>query len=313
MAGDFHVERSSLREFLGPRYWPLWLGIGLVRLVNALPLAIQLAIGRGLGLLAWCFAARERRIADVNLKLCLPELDADARRVLIRRHFASLGCAVFETGLVWWARDERLRPWLEFEGREHLDAALAAGRGAILLSAHFTTLEMGARALGVITPTSIMYATPRNPLIAELARRGRSRHAVNAIPSSDVRGLIRDLKRNLVVWYAPDQRYTDKMSQIVRFFGHPAASNVATSRIARLTGARVLPYFPEHRPGGRGYRLRILPPLADFPSDDPAADTARFHALIEDQVRRCPDQYLWTYKRFKIPDVADPYARNAPA
>ena len=305
-----NTERTSLARFLGPRYWAVWFGIGCVRLVNLLPWRWQMGIGRALGRLARLFARRDQHIADVNIRLCLPELDEQQRERLIREHFESLGCAVFETGLVWWANDSRLQPLIEFEGFEHIEEALAAGRGAILLSAHFTTLEMGARALGTATPTSIMYATPRNALIAELSRRGRGRHAVHAIPSDDVRELIRDLKRNLVVWYAPDQRYTDKMSAVVPFFGHPAASNVATSRLAKLTGATVLPYFPERH--ADGYRMRILPPLDDFPSDDPVADTERFHALIEAHVRQCPEQYLWTYKRFKLPATGfDPYVRKA--
>ncbi|HSN71662.1 MAG TPA: hypothetical protein VLT59_09125 [Steroidobacteraceae bacterium] len=310
-AGRQRERPILLRRFFGPRYWGHWFGIGLVRAVNLLPWRLQMACGRMLGRVAWLFARRDRRIADINLRLCLPTLDDDARAALIRRHFESLGCAVFETGLVWWASDRRLAPLIEFEGFEHVEHALAAGRGAILLSAHFTTLEMGARALGTATPTSIMYATPRNPLIAELARRGRGRHAVNAIPSDEIRELIRDLKRNLVVWYAPDQRYTDKMSAIVPFFGHPAASNVATSRLARLTGATVLPYFPERRTDRAGYLMRILPPLEGFPSDDPIADTRRFHELIEAHVHRCPDQYLWTYKRFKLPGPdGNVYARE---
>jgi KDO2-lipid IV(A) lauroyltransferase len=310
--GRGRAETVPLHRFFGPRYWPVWFGVSCVRLINLLPWRVQMAIGRALGRLARLFAGRDRHIADVNIRMCLPELDPSQRERLVRDHFESLGCALFETGLVWWASDRRLRPLIEFEGFEHVDRALALGRGAILLSAHFTTLEMGARALGTATPTSIMYATPRNALIAELSRRGRGRHAVHAIPSDEVRELIRDLKRNLVVWYAPDQRYTDKMSAVVPFFGHPAASNVATSRLAKLTGATVLPYFPERRTDRAGYLMRILPPLEDFPSDDPIADTQRFHALIEAHVRRCPAQYLWTYKRFKLPAAdRDPYARRA--
>lgn len=306
------VERIPLYRFLGPRYWLVWFGIGVVRLVNLLPLCAQLAIGRAFGRVGWVFGRRDRRTADVNIKLCLPELDARQRRQLVRRHFESLGCALFETGLVWWASDRRLRKLIQFEGTEHLQAALAEGRGALMLSAHFTPLEMGARGLTLLGPTSIMYLTPSNDLVAELSRRGRTRHTVQAISSDQIRDLLQNLKNNLPVWYAPDQRFTDKNSALVPFFGLPAASNVATPRLAKISRARVLPYFPERRADNRGYLIRILPPFEDFPSDDAVADTRRFHELIEVQVRRHPEQYLWAYKRFRR-EGFDPYAAGARA
>lgn len=300
------AECVPLSRFLGPRYWLVWLGIGFVRLVNLLPLRAQFCAGRALGRLGWRFARRDRRIADINLKLCLPELDARQRRALVRRHFESLGCAVFETGLVWWASKERLRRHIRFEGLEHLQAALAQGRGALLLSAHFTSLEMGARGLTLLGPTSIMYLTPSNDLIAELSRRGRTRHTVQAISSDQIRDLLQNLKNNLPVWYAPDQRFTDKNSELVPFFGLPASSNVATSRLAKISRAPVLPYFPERLADHSGYVMRIHPPFDNFPSDDAVADTRRFHELIEAHVRRHPEQYLWAYKRFRRAGF-DPY------
>lgn len=300
------IERVPLTRFLGPRYWLVWLGIGFVRLVILLPLRAQFFLGRALGRLGWLFARRDRRIADINIKLCLPELSARQRRRLVRRHFQSLGCALFETGMVWWATRERLLRHVRFEGIEHLHAALAQGRGALMLSAHFTSLEMSARGLTLLGPTSIMYLTPSNDLIAELSRRGRARHTVQAISSDQVRDLLQNLKNNLPIWYAPDQRFTDKNSELVPLFGLPAASNVATSRLAKISRAPVLPYFAARLPDNRGWAIHIHPPFDHFPSDDPVADTHRFHQLIEAHVRRHPEQYLWAYKRFRRPGF-DPY------
>jgi KDO2-lipid IV(A) lauroyltransferase len=303
-------ERVPFYRFLGPRYWLLWLGLGVVRAVNALPLRGQMAVGRGLGRIAHALSRRDRRIADINIRLCLPGLSEQERADLVRNHFESLGCALLETGLVWWASPDRLRRLVDFEGVQHLREALQKGRGALLLSAHFTTLEMGARALTLLGPTSIMYLTPKNPLIAELSRRNRSRHTVSAISSDRVRDLLQSLKSNLPVWYAPDQRYTGKNSELVPFFGQPAASNVATSRLAKISGAPVLPYFPRRRADNKGYVVEIHAPFDNFPSDDPIADTRRFHELIESNVRDHPEQYLWTYKRFRRPGPdGDPYRR----
>jgi KDO2-lipid IV(A) lauroyltransferase len=303
---DTKLPRVPLYRFLAPRYWLIWLALGFIYAISHLPYRAAMAVGRSLGRLAHFFSKRDKHIADVNIRLCLPELSTVERHALVRKHFESLGCTLFETAYVWWASDDWLRKFIRIEGTEHLQHALAKGRGALLLSAHFTTLELGAKSLALVGPTSLMYLTPQNPLIAEMSRRGRARKAVQAIAADQIRELLLNLKHNIVVWYAPDQRYTDKNSATVPLFGIPAWSNIATPRLAKISKATVLPYFPERLEDGSGYVMRILPPFENYPSDDPVADTARFHALIEAHTRRCPAQYLWTYKRFKSPD-ADPY------
>jgi Kdo2-lipid IVA lauroyltransferase/acyltransferase len=298
--------RVPLYRFLAPRYWAIWLALALVFLISRMPYRVAMWVGRRLGDFGHAISRRDKRIADINIRLCLPGLDEAKRRQLIREHFRSLGCTLFETAYVWWARDAWLRTIVRIEGAEHLTKALQRGRGALLLSAHFTTLELGAKSLTMLAPTSLMYMTPKNPLIAEMSRRGRSRQAVQAVAADQIRELLQNLKNNVPVWYAPDQRYVDKNSAVVPLFGHPAWSNIATSRLARISKATVLPYFPERLADGSGYLMRILPPFDNYPSDDPVVDTARFHKLIEEHVMRCPAQYLWTYKRFKSVDV-DPY------
>jgi KDO2-lipid IV(A) lauroyltransferase len=116
------TDRVALYRFLGPRFWPIWLGLGLVRALNVLPLPAQLTVGRALGRLAYRFARRDRRVASINIALCLPGLSAEEREELVREHFESLGCTLLETGLVWWASDKRLRQLIQFDGEEHLRA-----------------------------------------------------------------------------------------------------------------------------------------------------------------------------------------------
>ncbi|MGH8285906.1 MAG: LpxL/LpxP family Kdo(2)-lipid IV(A) lauroyl/palmitoleoyl acyltransferase [Steroidobacteraceae bacterium] len=303
---------SSL-ALLSPRYWPTWLGLALLRALAPLPYRVQLAIGRVLGAIFRRVPIGSVRIVRRNLELCMPELGARERETLVARHFESLGIGVVETALAWWASDERILELARIEGLEHLEAALARGRGAILLSAHFTTLEIGARAITATRPVNIMYRPSKDALLTEFLSRNRARRSRRAIPRDDVRTLIAALKANEPVWYAPDQSYRKKGAEMVRLFGIPAATNTATSRLARLTGAAVLPYFPERLPDARGYRILILPALEDFPSDSPVADAEHFNRLIEAQVRRVPEQYLWIHRRFKglTPDYPDYYARSA--
>jgi KDO2-lipid IV(A) lauroyltransferase len=296
--------------YLHPRYWPTWLGLGFLRVFEPLPSGFLYLLGRGLGLFVYLFPTRFKRIARRNIELCLPELDEAARRDVLREHFAGLGCALFETAISWWSSDQRIRRITFVEGLQHVAAAQATGRGVLLLSAHFNSIEIGCRALAARMPLNIMYRPTKNLLIGEFVHSRRAVQTRRAIPRDDARTLIRALKDGEVVWYAPDQSFRKKGAQMVPLFGIPAATNTATSRIAGMTNALVFPYFFERLPGG-GYRGVIHPPLENFPTDDPVADTERFNRIIESEVRRMPDQYLWIHRRFKglSPDYPDYYGR----
>jgi len=288
----------SLR-LLAPRYWLTWFGLGLLRMLEPLPMPLLQWFGKWLGRVARVLPLTFVRIARRNLELCMPELSKAERERLLTQHFESVGIALFETAVAWWATAKRIDPFFDVIGIEHLHAALAKGKGAILLSAHFTTLEMSGRALLQLNlPLNIMYRPTKNEVMERFLARNRAHHCRRAIRRDDVRTLITALKANEPVWYAPDQAYRNKGAQMVPFFGIPCASNTATSRLAKMSGAAVLPYFPERLPNGK-YRMHILPALENFPSNDAVADTTRFHHLIEAHIRKVPAQYLWIHRRFK--------------
>lgn len=249
------------------------------------------------------------------MALCLPDWTDAERETLLQRHFASLGIGVLESALTWWGSDDALRARSEIRGMEHLDAAIGAGKGVILLTAHFTTLQIGARILNARYPINALYRPTKNELIAAVSGASFARNARKAIRRDDVRAMISALRRNEVVWYAADQSYRNKGAQMVPFFGHPAATNVFTSRLAEMTGAAVLYYETERLPGTLGWRATIHPPYTGFPSGDALADTLRYHASIEAQVRRIPEQYWWIHKRFKglDPDYPDYYGPSPPS
>ena len=199
----------------------------------------------------------------------------------------------------------------EVVGREHIDAALAQGRGAIMVGAHFTTIEIATRILGSLTPLNVLYRPTKNRLLSRFLLHNTARHARRAIPYDAIRILVGALRSNEVVWYAPDQSYRNKGAALVPFFGIPAASATATSRLAKMTGAAVLTYLPERLCDGT-YRVTIGAPLQNYPGPDPVADVERFHAIIEAHIRRVPDQYLWIHRRFKGLDADYPnyYGRD---
>jgi KDO2-lipid IV(A) lauroyltransferase len=290
------------------------MGLSVLRLLSLLPFSWLVVLGRLLGAVLRRLPVGFIRTARRNIELCMPDLCEESREKLLDEHFASLGIALLETGFAWWGSPDRLKKLVQVEGSEHVEAALAKGRGVILLTAHFTPLEMGGRILASVAPINILYRPTKNEVLARFLSRCRNRHGGNPIPRDDIRTLITALKNNKCVWYAPDQSYRKKGAEMVPLFGIPAATNTFTSRLARMTGATVLPYFFERLPGSQGYRAVIHPPLENFPSDSSVEDTVRFNHMIEDQVRKVPEQYLWIHRRFKglSDDYPDYYGRRTP-
>lgn len=297
-------------HFLGISYWPVWLGLTLIKLMAALPFHWQIAIGTQVGRLLGKIAWRRRRIAAVNLELCFPELSPNERATLLDEHFMALGIGLFETAMAWWASDKKLQSLAKVEGAEHLEQALARGHGVILLTGHFTTLELGARFITWHQPFHALYRVHKNQLYERVMRRERERRSgLPPLPHEDIRGLLRAFKKGRAVWYAPDQNHGIRNSVFVPFFGVTACTVMATSRLAAMSGAAVVPYFPKRLPGTTGYAVTILPALADFPSGDVEADTRRINVLLEDYIRQVPEQYLWVHRRFKTqpPGKSSPY------
>ena len=293
------AARKPLYRFIAPRYWPTWLGLGLLRVLCLLPHGAVLRVGRTLGRLALRAAGKRRAIVARNLELCFPELSADERRSLVRRHFEALGMSVMEMGLGRWASDQRLTALTKIDGIDHILDAINRGRGVILLSAHFTTLEISGRILKLhIPPFDAVYRRNRSEFITEVLRTGRERSAAQTIEKRDIKAMVRSLRQGRVVWYAPDQSYSRKGAEVIPFFGVPCMHTTATSTLARLGDAVVIPYFPERLPDGR-YRIHVLPPLDDVPSDDLVADTMKYVRVLEAHIRRVPEQYFWIHRKFK--------------
>jgi Kdo2-lipid IVA lauroyltransferase/acyltransferase len=277
-----------------------WLGYLWMRAVVHLPFRVQLAAGKALGRLARLVLVDRRRIAARNLAVCFPELSAADRESLLRRHFEALGASVVEMAMGWFGRESTVRRHIRTEGAEHLSEALAKGRGVILFSAHFTTFEFFWPALAPLCPRLCgMYKTQRNPVMNSIMNRGRGRNFDVLFAKNNVREMLRCLASNAVVWYASDQSYGGKGSALIPFFNEPAMTNTAISRIARASGAAVLPFFCRRLDDDDTYVMSIRAPLPDLPSEDEERDARRLTELLEDFVRTCPEQYWWIHRRFK--------------
>ena len=299
-------------QLLHPRYWPTWFGIAVMWVLSWLPIPLLLGLGQGLGWLAGHLLRSRRHVVRTNLDLCFPEQSPAERARLADRHFRDLGMGIFEAALAWFAPDWRLRRYGDVVGAEHLRAAQADGSGALLLTGHFTTLELGARFLCLAgVPFHAMYRPYNNAVMDWCMHRWRQRRSkLPALPRADLRRLVRALREGRAIWYAPDQTLDRRISVYAPFFGTPVLSITATARLAQMGRAKVVPYFPV-REHGR-YRVHILPALDHFPGTDDAADAARINRVLEDGVRRAPSQYFWIHQRFKRvpPGTPDPYQRR---
>jgi KDO2-lipid IV(A) lauroyltransferase len=269
--------------------------------VHLLPLGAQAALGRGLGALLHALVGSRRKVALRNVELCFPEKSPEERRALVREHFRWLGRSIVERGLLWWAPRERLMRLIQVEGDVHL--AERSERPVMWLVPHFMALDVAGAAVLLFQTHrgASIYQQQTNPVMDAVIRKGRLRLGnAEIFPRSDsAKPLIRAIKQGTGFFNLPDMDFGARDAAFVPFFGVPAATLLAPSRMARALNMLVQPVVAEMLPGGQGYRVRFLPAWDDFPTDDALADTARLNRWIESEIRRDPAQYLWVHKRFK--------------
>jgi KDO2-lipid IV(A) lauroyltransferase len=291
---------DSQRPPLTPRYWPGWLAAGFMWLLGKTPQWLALAVAPFLGWLLSALMKSRRRVAERNVERCFAEFDAEQRKAVIDGCFQSLGRMLFEMAWCWSASDRKLRAMSRIEGGEHLDAAREEGKGVLLITGHITCLEIGGRITGMAFPgCSGIYRPLKSPVLEWYQNRGRARYSVGMIRKSEMRSAIRFLRRDGILWYAPDQDFGARQSLFVPFFGIPAATLLATVKLVAATGCAVVPMFPSYDPEQRRYTVSFQPALKDFPSGSDLRDLTRINRILEAQVRQAPEQYWWIHRRFK--------------
>ena len=282
--------------------------LGLLWLLHCLPLGVQAWLGRGLGRLLYPLARARRRIALRNIALCFPEQSAAEHDALAREHFQWLGRSILERGLLWYASPARLKRLIRVEGDVKL--AERSDRPVMWLAPHFMALDVaGVSVLLFQNRKGIsIYQEQSDPVMDAAIRRGRLRLGNAEIFPRDQAGkaLFRAIRKGDGFFNLPDMDFGTRDAAFVPFFGVPAVTLLAPSRLAKALDMIVQPVVAEILPGGAGYRVRFEPPWADFPSDDPVADAARMNRWIESEIRRNPAQYLWVHRRFKTRPPGEP-------
>lgn len=286
---------------LHPRYWLTWIGIGLLRVLSLLPYSVLQTMGEKLGLLLAKRLKRRRHFAEVNIALCFPELSADQQTALVDANMISTTLGIFETAFSWWASDDAILNRCRTEGFELLEQAKQEGRGVLLIGAHYTTLDLAGRVIGLHTDLDITYKDQKNKAFDYCINQARKRSFTHLIEKNSMRTMVKNLKSGRVVWYAPDQDFGRNGSVFVPFFHRPAATLSTIGKLLKVTGAKPLFYshFRVQENGKTIYLARIHDPFHDQFNDDNIHNATLLNQVVADVVREHPEQYLWVHERFR--------------
>jgi KDO2-lipid IV(A) lauroyltransferase len=275
------------------------LGIFILWLLHFLPLAVLSRFGRLIGWVLYFVAGERRRVADINLRLCFPQMGQPERAALVRKVFQMFGRSFVERGIIWWASPARINRLIRVEGRAHFEAV--RGQPVILLVPHFVGMDTGGQWIAQHADTVCMYANQKSEYLTRLLREKRARFGQQRLYSRQqgLRPILKGMRENMPFIYPPDQDQGVKDGAFIPFFGVPAATMTSVSRIAKMTGAKVVPAITRMLPGGQGYVLTFYPAWENYPGDDEIADTRRMNEFIEQRILEMPEQYFWLHKRFK--------------
>ena len=274
------------------------LGFWVGKFIAKLPMPFLLSLGKGIGNISFYVAKNRRHIIERNIELCFPHLSASEQKALVKANFQSLGMGIFETLAAWLKPEHQVKELFTYEGLENLEALKASDEGALLLTVHFCNLELGARAITLQTPFVAMYRQHKNKTYEDRQFKMRTQQSQNEpVNRNEISKTIKLLRQGKYLWYAPDQNYGGSEHVFVDFFGTKALMITATSQMAKLGKAKVLPYYCIRE--GNQYKVKILPALESFPSDSVTEDCEHLNELFESWILEAPDQYLWAHRRFK--------------
>lgn len=311
-------SKPRFRDYPQPHYWPAWMVIGVFRFFGLLPHRAIWILGALLGEIA--FYVHRTTTIKTNLELCFPDFSLEKREHLRRRYYRNAGRALVGLGTAWHASTRRMRRLVRVKGMEHLEKAMASKQGVLLLAPHFLFLEMGGIAMSMYVAEMGnkvigLYRKPRDPLLHQ-ALRYHSNHLGGEVVEryESLKVLIKAMRQGRVVYYLPDQDPDRPEDDYVfaPFFGVPTATYTAFAKLARLGRAIVIPMCSRILPSAKGYEVQLLPPMENFPTGDDQKDAERVNSLIEKAVHQSPDQYFWSYRRFKTRPggVPSPYGKK---
>ena len=284
-------------EFIHPKFIPTWILILLMRIGVFIPFSAQVIIGKGIGRLMHPFMHKLRSTAYSNISHCFPDKKQNQVNLLVKRHFEAIGVSFFETANAYYGSDNKIRRLLTVHNEKFLNDAIKDEGGIILLCSHFMPLMLGSRALLLKHTIANIYRPQNNKLFDQVMVKGYKKNGAVMIKSTDTRSIIKAINNSLPIWYAPDQDLGKTNSVFAPLFGIQTATASATARLAKNNNTRVIPYsFIRTK---NGYLMSFEKPISNYPSEDPIKDATITNQILEKQIGKTPEQYLWIHRRFK--------------
>ncbi|MEO9274770.1 lysophospholipid acyltransferase family protein [Marinomonas sp. 5E14-1] len=287
---------KSIKEFISPKHWLSWLGMGVAFLISFLPWPVLQGVGKIFGGLLYSLSPRRRHICNVNFKICFPEMTKAERKKLTKEHFKSIGQGTLETFASWFQDKNRFASRVVFEGQEVIDQVLAKGRGCILISGHFSSLDICGSQVPRILDVHPIYKLQKNPVVNWVMERQRKAIFSKTIERRNMREVLKSLKKNKAVWYAVDQDYGRRDSVFAPFYGRECATIAHIGRIAKMTNAPVVLY--DYGRTENGYHLTFTE-VPNFPTPDDIENATTINRLMEESINPKKPQYFWAHRRFK--------------
>ena len=293
-------------DFLAPRYWLTWLGVAFMALLSKLPRGALLRLGKLLGNVFYLLGRNRRHTTSVNIGLCFNELNSTEQASLVKESIRDNAIGFLEMCIAWFNPGQIRPDMIDISGQQHLIDAVSAGKGVILVGAHYSTLDLGGLLMSKYHKVGVMYRANKNPLFDLFMRNSRKRFCASVIERGDMRSVIRFIRQGGVMWYAPDQDYGPKQSVFAPFFGVEAATITVIPRLVKINNSAVLMLAHHRTPDGKGYRVSISQPLSDYPTGDDVADATTINRCLENEIRKSPAQYMWLHRRFKTRPKGEP-------
>ena len=284
-------------NFYHPKFIPTWVLIGLMKLGTRLPFSAQVLIGKGIGRMLYPLLNRFRKIAFINISRCFPNKNKSQVDSLVKQNFEAVGISIFETANAYFANDDKISSLVTIKNEHHLTNAIENDQSVILLAAHFMPLMLGSRALLLKHNIANIYRPQNNQLFDKIMRKGFVDNGALMIKTKDTRSMVKAIKNKLPIWYAPDQDLGENICVFAPFFNIQTATVSATARLAKGENIQVIPYFFIRT--ATGYTMNFEAPIENYPDADASISATITNQILERQILKAPEQYLWIHKRFK--------------